>query len=253
MRPVVTAGDEVVEHDVEPQPRRYAIGRSRAEEDGAEAVAREARNVPLRPDLRLAIGGDGIERSRLVDQVLAGTAVVAARGREHESLDAGLLGERGDAHAGVMVDGVGRLRIEIAQRIIGQGRQMQDGIDALEVRRPQRPAHPCGSTAPGYFAAGGIGAAAEEIAVVADDAMAGPQHHRRHDRADIAEMPRHHDTHCDNPFANNAFPAGGLNRKSNDQHRSTAAARSSPTSAALNISEWAPATYDVRAGGRRGR
>src|SRR6185295_9938414 len=77
---------EVVEHDIEAKPRRYSVSRGRAQEDGTEAVAGKARDVSLRAHLRLTVGGDRVEWGGLVDQVLTGLAVVAARGGEHEAL-----------------------------------------------------------------------------------------------------------------------------------------------------------------------
>ena len=69
----------------------------------------------------------------LVQQVFpAGTVVAAGRG-EDEPRDARLLRQFGQAHRGQVVDLVGQVRIQIAERIVRQPRQVDDGIEAPEV------------------------------------------------------------------------------------------------------------------------
>ena len=100
-------GHEVVEHDVESDPRRQAVGGRRTQINGAEAVPGELGNVALRPDLGDAIGRDGVERACFLHHDLAGQAVIAARRGKQETLDPGGLGEPGQTHAGAVIDAVG--------------------------------------------------------------------------------------------------------------------------------------------------
>src|SRR5688572_19722313 len=94
-----------------------------------------------------------------------------------------------------MIDGVSRLRIEIPQRIVGESCQMKNRVDAVEISNIGVP-HVLADG--GYrldFSSCGVCAASEEITIIANNAMTSSQHHRCQHRADITEMPRHHDTH----------------------------------------------------------
>ena len=54
----------------------------------------------------------------------------ASRKRLHP----GRFGGLGNANAAAMIDGVGVLGVEIAERVVGQRGQMDHRIDALEIR-----------------------------------------------------------------------------------------------------------------------
>src|SRR4029078_9115134 len=124
----------------------------------------------------------------LCDEVVAGLAVVAARGSHHETGDARLLGNLGEAHAGVMIYAVAYIGIEVAERIVGESGEMNDRFDAskiasLEVTHVLRNG---GHIDEG--AAGGEGAARLKITITANDAVPRFQEHGRRDAADVAAM-----------------------------------------------------------------
>jgi hypothetical protein len=75
-----------------------------------------------------------VELCLLVQQLeAAGGAVVAARRREQEPLDAGVAGQGGQPHRGLVVDLVGQVRLEVPKRVVGQGSEVQDSVDPVEV------------------------------------------------------------------------------------------------------------------------
>ena len=80
-----------------------------------------------------AYGVTGLKLGVLVEVVVAGRAVVAAGGREDEALHAGLFGEPRETHGSLVIDGVGGLRGEIAQRIVGNAGEMRDGVEAAQI------------------------------------------------------------------------------------------------------------------------
>ena len=53
--------------------------------------------------------------------------------------------ERGQAHGAAVVDVVGQLRIQVAQRVVRERRQVDDGVEALEVSSSRRRGCPSGS------------------------------------------------------------------------------------------------------------
>ena len=179
-------------------PRRDAIGGRRPQEDRAEAVAGERRDVALGPDLRLAVGGDRIERAGLVDHVLAGAGrSCCTTTRTGSASTPACLASFGEADAGAMIDVVGEFGVEIAERIVRQRRQMDDRVEAVEIGRRHVAHVLADAPAPATIcAAGRIGAALIEIAVAADDLVARLQQHRHHHGADVALMAGDQNTHA---------------------------------------------------------
>ena len=143
---------------------------------------------------------------------LAGAAVIAAGGGEQEPPDARRFGGCGETHAGAMVDGVGEVGIEIAERVVGERRQMDHRVEAFEIGG-QRIAGILRDRREGdQLASRVIGAAAVEIAVIARDLMAGGAQKRRHDGADISEMACQKHFHA-SPQMLVAARRGGLNHR----------------------------------------
>ena len=139
-------GDKIVENDVEADARRQAVGGRRAQIDRAEAVAGERGDVALGPDLGVAIGRDRVQRAGLVDHVIAGQAVIAARRGEQEALDPGLLGEPGEMHAGAVIDAVGVSGLRLPSGSLDSAaRWMTASMPRGRARR--RRAHLCGYAA----------------------------------------------------------------------------------------------------------
>ena len=102
---------------------------------GLNALIRQLRHVLLDADLRDGVGRDRVKLGRLVHEIVAGFAVAAARGGVEEARHAGLLCEPREAHRGGVVDVVRDLRIQVAQRIVGERGQVDDGVESFEVRR----------------------------------------------------------------------------------------------------------------------
>ena len=131
----VRPAGEVVEDDVEAEPRRDAVDRRVAHRDDREPVASERREALLRAHLGLGVGGQRLERRPLVEQVVRSRRAVHRAGRrEDEPPDAGGLGLSCDAQRRVEVDVVGPLLVEVADRIVGERRQVDDRVEPLEVR-----------------------------------------------------------------------------------------------------------------------
>ena len=108
-------------------------------------------------------------------------------------LDPGLLGEGGEADGGEVIDVLGQLRVEIAQRVVGEGREVDDGVEALEVGYFDR-AHVLLDGADG-LTPGSEGRTPVQIRVQPHDVVARLEHHRGHDRPDVASTPREQDSH----------------------------------------------------------
>ena len=114
---------------------------------------------------------------------------------KRNSRNAGFLGKPSKADAGAVVDRVGDLRAEIAERIIGQSSKMNDGIEALDIT---------GSDVTDVLLHHGnvrnrapwlIGASFVEIAVEPHDVVPCLQQHRHHHCSDVAKMTRYKDLH----------------------------------------------------------
>ena len=128
---------QTVYHQVHAQPRRDAIGRGVAHKGGAKAVVGQLANVPLGAHLRFSVGSDGVESGILFEHVVtAGDAVQAARRGVDEPRHTRLLGLLGQMDGSQMIDVISALRVNVAQGIVGQRRQVDDGIKALKVRDP---------------------------------------------------------------------------------------------------------------------
>ena len=91
-------------------------------------------------------------------------------------------------HAATMIDRVSDVGVKIAERVVGQRREMNDGVDTPEVflggvaHILADVRHPC------EVAAGGEGAPLIKIAVEADNVVSRLQQHGYHHGSDIAKM-----------------------------------------------------------------
>lgn len=100
---------------------------------GAETVVGKPGDTPLGADFRYAVRGYRIDGAGLIQHVVARGTVVAAGRREDEPGNARRLGAFGEPYRSQMVDLEGQLRVEIAERIIGQPGEMQDRIEAGQI------------------------------------------------------------------------------------------------------------------------
>ena len=116
-----------------------AVGRRVPQEDRRERGVGQLRDFLLGLDLRLGVGGQRVERVALVEVELLALAVDRATAGEQETGDAGFLGEPGETDRGVAVDVEGELGVEVAHRVVGDRRQVHDGVAAVEVGRLDRP------------------------------------------------------------------------------------------------------------------
>ena len=133
----------------------------------------------------MAVGRLGCKSGALVERVRARPlAVETAGGEEDEARNAGQLGLLREPRGGDLVDVVRRLRIQVADRVIADGGEVQDGVEALEV----------GDLDVAYVLADGLDlsrlrpedARGEQIRVESDDLVAGPLGERDQDGADVA-------------------------------------------------------------------
>ena len=85
-----------------------------------------------------------------------------------------------------MVDVVRDLGIQVAERIVGERRDVQDGVDSFEVSRVD--AANVGADRGNVDDAGAERAGGVEVAVEADDVVSRGQQHRNHDGADVSEV-----------------------------------------------------------------
>ena len=176
--------DQVVDHEVGPQAGRQSVGGGVPHVGGAEVVVGERRDVPLGHDLRLAVGSQGVERRLLVEEALA-RSVQAARRGEDVSLHPPLLGELGQADRGPVVDLVGQVRVQVAQRVVGQSGQVDDGIEPVEVFRSDL-AHVDPARGRLIGGRGPQHARREQAEVHPDRIVPGVGQHGHHDRTYVA-------------------------------------------------------------------
>src|SRR6266851_1097471 len=184
-------GYEVVEHDVEAEPRRNAIGGGAAQEGGCEGFVGEPGDVALGEHLGFAVSRDRVELGVLAHRRVSGSSVVAAGRGEHEAAYPDFLGERGEADRGAVVDVEGELRVEIAEGIVGERREVRDRIDPLEIPGFER-AHVLRDR-PDGVGPGAEGRSPVEVCVDADHLVARGDHHRRHHGADVSPASRDQD------------------------------------------------------------
>ena len=188
-------GHEVVQHEIEPDPRADPIGRGGPEIDRAESVAGEFGEALLGPDLADAVGRQRIQRAGLVDEIRAAHPVVRAGGRIDEPLDADCLGQTREAHRSLEIDRVGRVGMEIPERIVREAREMEDRVEPHQVRRLDLADILQDGGHHRHVAAGREGTPLVEIRVETDDLVTGRTQHRREDGSDIAPMPGYENAH----------------------------------------------------------
>ena len=125
-------GDEIIEHEVEPEAGREAAGGREAERRRHHRAEIGLGEPLLGRDFRARIGGERVERVPLAPRGRIGEAIDTARGGEHEAPDAPCCGKLGETQAGAVIDRV-RHRLEaIAHGVVRDRGEMDDGIDAIE-------------------------------------------------------------------------------------------------------------------------
>jgi hypothetical protein len=184
----IRPGNEVIEHEVEPQARRKTIGRRIPKVERAEVVVRELGEVLLHEDFGLPVRSYWIEVSLLRQEIIAPGAVVAARRREDEALDAGFLGKLSHADRRSVVDLVGQLRIQVPERIVGQTSQVQNRVESLYI--VDRDVADVLDRLGDRLWIVAIRAAREDVAIQAVHLMPCVQEHWRQNHTDIAFVPR---------------------------------------------------------------
>ena len=178
---------QVVQDDVAPQAGGDAVGGRAPQQDGAELVVHQLEQPGLGPDLRDAVRRDRVEGGGLVQQIVAASAVVAAGRREQEPLGAGVAGEPGELDRGPLVDVVGELGIEVAEWIVRQRGEVDDGVDALEIGRLDVADVPADLGDLGERA--GEAALPVVVGVHPDDLDAVCEQHRDQHRSDVSLVP----------------------------------------------------------------
>jgi hypothetical protein len=180
------APDQVVQHDVGTQPRREPERRGVAQRERHEVGVGQLGEVVLDAHLGDRVRRDRFERRVLADELVARLrAVDRARRGVREALDACLLRQPGEPRRRVVVDVVGDLGGERAERVVRQRRHVHDRVEALQVRdgdvaQVDRKARHVGGVERAEHAVG------EQAAVEAGDLVAGRGEDRGHDGAQVA-------------------------------------------------------------------
>ena len=138
---------EVVDDEVAAKSRRDAVGGGISQVRRAEVVVGELTHVLLGQHLRLAVRRHRVERGLLVEEFFPGLSVEAARRREDEPRDAGLLRPLGEARRCAVVDVECRVGRQVADRIVGNRGEVKHGFEPLQCRPPSRPGRRCGEPA----------------------------------------------------------------------------------------------------------
>ena len=121
-------------------PQAVALRRNVGEKPSSAST----RDVLLDELLALGVRGLRVERRLLVDELLVGCAVDAARRRVDEPRHAGRLGGgRRGATEPSMVDLVRDRRRELTERVVRQLGHVHDRVDTLEIRRGRGAGCPC--------------------------------------------------------------------------------------------------------------
>ncbi len=204
----VSHGHEIVEHQPEPQPRRHAVSGGVAQQRGAEVVVGQPREVAVAAHLGIAVGRYRRQLAFFVEIVVAAGAVGAARGGKQEPLDARLLGGLGQANRGQVVDLVGQGRVEIAHRIVRKGGQVDDGVDAPQVRGGHVADVDHSVLAPARHSAERAGL--EPVDVEADDVEPFIQQQRHQHAADVTVATRNENPHLTGSFSGDVERQGVL-------------------------------------------
>ena len=130
---------EVVDDNVGPQPGRGPVSGRVTQVGRAEGVVGEGRQAGLRPHLALAVGRHRVERGLLVHRGVARRSVEGAGGREEVPLDARGLGHPPEVDRAVGVHRVGRARVEVTDRVVGDRGQVHDRVVPPQVVGPHVP------------------------------------------------------------------------------------------------------------------
>jgi hypothetical protein len=184
----VSAGDQIIQNDIETQPRRNAISRGIPHERRAETIIRHLGKVSLNKHFRFCVGSYGAESRRLVVEEIARRAIRAARGRKNKPARTCRLRRFGQLDRSEMIYVVGDPRVQVAERIVGERCKMENTIKAREIFRrdvAQVFSHL------GYFCRRFAEVAArKQVRVQADYFVSRSLQHRSRNGADIAFMPR---------------------------------------------------------------
>ena len=182
----VGPGDEIVEDDVQTESRGNAIGGGAAEIGGREILVGERGEIAFDEDFRFRVGSDGIEDGRFVVHGFAAGTVGAAGRKKNEAAHACGLAEFGEAHGSQVIDLVGELRIEVAERVVGERGEMDDGVKTFQVVEGEI-AHVL-ADAGNFFSGRSKITSGEEIGIEADDIVPRGLHEGTGYGTDVAFM-----------------------------------------------------------------
>ena len=177
--------DEAVHDDVGTKARRHAVSSGVPQEYRAEAIGGELGDVAFDEHLGLTVRRDRVERRLFGQQAVVRRDAVQTAGRGEEiPLDAGFTGQTGQPHRRQMIDVVGELRIQVAERIVRQGGEVNHRVEAGELGRLD-PAH-VGANRRHLRAFAAEGAFLEKIRIQPDDLVTRADEDVHHHGADIA-------------------------------------------------------------------
>ncbi len=133
----VRPAGEVVEHDVEPQPRRDAVDGRVPHRDDDEVVVGERPRAPPppAPSTRRRPSAGGAARSRRAGRPFRTRRTSSTTTRRRSASTPASFAARATPKRRVEVDVVRPLLVEVADRVVRQRRQVDDRVEPLEVRR----------------------------------------------------------------------------------------------------------------------
>src|SRR5262249_40486758 len=180
--------------DVEPQPRGSAEDRCITHRDGCEIVASELEETFFSPDLRFGVRCERTQGRGLSElRVRSGGAIHRARRSEHEAADSGFTCRACQNERPVAVDVFCEVWMEIPERVVRQGGEVDDRIKAPQVGRSYI-AHVGNSAAHGTQVCAEI-AASKELSIEASHVVAGGSKVRRQNRPNVAMVTRDENFH----------------------------------------------------------
>src|SRR5262249_40862645 len=109
--------NKVIQNHVQPQARGCTIRSSIAHERWRETVVRQFFHIALYENFGLAIGGHRVQRRSFIQEVIACRTVSTTRRSKHVALYSSLFRQLSQFYRSVVIDVIGQITVQIAQRV----------------------------------------------------------------------------------------------------------------------------------------
>ena len=181
--------NEVVQHQIEAHPGRYAVGGGVTQKDRAEVVGCQRGDAGLGQTFAFAVGRNRVEGGVFIQHRVARRAVGAARGREQKTRDSCLACHFRQMHRPAMIDLIGQVGVEVAKGVVGERGQMQHRVEAVQVGSSDvADVLTHSGDVRGFFAEQAV---MKKAAVQPDDLVTFALKHGNHDSADVPIVSGH--------------------------------------------------------------